>query len=351
MNFFDLVTSSNLVAYWLEKNLNDPTVGAQLFPYKKEIGVELSYIKGANNQPVGLRLSAYDSKSIRRDRRGIEKVSTEMPYFKESMVVDEKMRQQLNTLLQTQNMNLIKNIIARIFDDQIQLITSAYETIERARMQMLTTGTLVLASNGQSYTYDYGMPAENKITVTTSWTSTGADPVKDITDAQATARTKGYKLTRAMCNSNCLNALLNNTNIKNTLYVLAGGNISLTVNDVIRYIEERTGIVIYVNDNGYVDETTGTFTTYFSDDTFVLFPEGELGNTHFGVTPAESDLMTGATEAEVSLVDGAIAVLSHKEYDPVNVETIVSMVMLPSFEQVEGVFVIDTTASSSEGNI
>ena len=99
MNFFDLVTSSNLVAYWLEKNLNDPTVGAQLFPYKKEIGVELSYIKGANNQPVGLRLSAYDSKSIRRDRRGIEKVSTEMPYFKESMVVDEKMRQQLNTLL------------------------------------------------------------------------------------------------------------------------------------------------------------------------------------------------------------------------------------------------------------
>ena len=351
MNFFDLVTSSNLVAYWIEKDLNDPTVGAQLFPYKKEIGVELDWIKGANNQPVGLRLSAYDAKAIRRDRQGIEKVKTEMPYFKESMIVDEKLRQQLNTILQTQNEALIRNVIARIFDDQIRLIKSAYETIERVRMQMLTTGTITLASNGQAYTYDYGMPEGNKITVTTSWATSGADPVKDITDAQALARAKGYKLTRAMCNSNCLNDLLNNTNIKNRIYVLAGGNVSLTINDVVRYIEETAGVTIYVNDNGYVDESTGTFTRYFSDDTFVLFPDGELGNTHFGTTPAESDLMSGATEAEVSLVDNAIAVVSHKEYDPVNVETIVSMVMLPSFEQVEGVFVIDTTASSSEGNI
>ena len=93
MNFFDLVTSSNIVAYWINKDLNDPTVGDQLFPFKKELGVELDWIKGANNQVVGLRLSAYNSKSIRRDRQGIEKYKTEMPFFKESMVVDEKMRQ------------------------------------------------------------------------------------------------------------------------------------------------------------------------------------------------------------------------------------------------------------------
>lgn len=341
MNFFDLVTSSNLVAYWLEKDLNDPTVGAQLFPYKKEIGVELDWIKGANNQPVGLRLSAYDSKSIRRDRQGIEKVQTEMPFFKESMVVDEKMRQELNTLIQTQNEALIRAIVARIFDDQIKLIKAAYETIERVRMQLLTTGTIILASNGQSYSYDYGMPQENKRNATTAWTATGADPVADITAAQQVARKNGYKLTRAMCNTNCLNALLNNTNIKNTLYVFANGNISITVEDVRKYIEDRTGIAIYVNDNGYVNES-GVFTTYFADDVFVLMPDGDLGNTHFGRTPEESDLMSGATEAEVSLVDNAIAVTSHKEYDPVNVETKVSMVMLPSFEQANGVFILDT---------
>lgn len=340
MTFFELVTSSNLVAYWIEKDLNDPTVGDQLFPFKKELGVELDWVKGANNQVVGLRLSAYDSKSIRRDRQGIEKVKTEMPFFKESMVVDEKMRQQLNTLLQTQNESLIRTIIARIFDDEIKLIKAAYETVERVRMQLLTTGTITLASNGQSYVYDYGMPASNKITVSNAWSDSSADPVKDISDAQKVARKNGYKLTRAMCNSNCLNSLLNNTNIKNTLYVFANGNISITVDDVRKYIEERTGITIYVNDNGYVNEQ-GTFTTYFADDIFVLMPDGPLGETHYGTTPEESDLMSGATDAEVELVNNSVAVTTSKQIDPVNVETKVSMVMLPSFEMANGVFILD----------
>jgi hypothetical protein len=346
MNFFDLVTSSNLVAYWIEKDLNDVKVGDQLFPFKKEIGVKLSWIKGANNQVVGLKLSAYDSKSIRRDRQGIEKVETEMPFFKESMVVDEVMRQELNTLLQTQNEALIRNIVARIFNDQVKLIKAAYETVERVRMQLLTTGTITLASNGQSYTYDYGMPQENKITVSTAWSAANADPVKDITDAQKVALKKGHKLTRAMCNSNCLNALLNNTNIKNTLYVFANGNISITVEDVRKYIEDRTGITIYVNDNGYVNEA-GQFTGYFADDTFVLMPAVPLGETHFGTTPEESDLMTGATKAEVSLVNNSVAVTSVKEEDPVNVMTKVSMVMLPSFEQADAVFILDVNPSNN----
>jgi hypothetical protein len=340
MNFFELVTSSNLVAYWIEKDLNDVKVGDQLFPFKKEIGVELDWIKGANNQVVGLKLSAYDSKSIRRDRQGIEKVKTEMPFFKESMVVDEKMRQSLNTLLQTQNEALIRTIIAKIFDDEVKLIKAAYETVERVRMQLLTTGTITLASNGQSYTYDYGMPAENKITVTTGWADENADPVKDITDAQKVARRKGHKLTRAMCNTNCLNTLLNNVNIKNTLYVFAQGKISITIEDVRKYIEERTGITIYVNDNGYVAEN-GTFTNYFADDIFVLMPAEPLGETHFGTTPEESDLMSGTTDAEVSLVNNSVAVTTSKQVDPVNVETKVSMVMLPSFEQADAVFILD----------
>ena len=98
-SIFDLVTSANVVAYWIEKNVNEqPLLGETLFPYQREIGIKLDWIKGASNQPIALRLSAYDSKAIRRDREGIEKYKTEMPFFKESMVVDEKMRQQLNFL-------------------------------------------------------------------------------------------------------------------------------------------------------------------------------------------------------------------------------------------------------------
>jgi len=342
---YELVTSSNMVAYWLEKNLNTYTIGDQLFPYKKEIGVEIDWIKGANNQPVGLRLSAYDAKSIRRDREGIEKYKTEMPFFKESMVIDEKMRQQLNTLFQTQNEEIIRNIVAKIFDDQIKLITAAFETIERMRMQLVTTGTITLASNGQAYSYDYGMPQGNKITVQTAWSSASANIVKDINDAKKLARTAGYKLTRAMCNSNLLDALTANTNISKRIYAMSNGAVYITAEEVRRFIEQETGIVIAINDDGYIDESTGSFVQYVADDVFVLMPEGPLGETHIGVTPEESDLMTGATKAEVALVNNGIAVTTFAIEDPVNVETKVSMVALPSFEQADGVFILDVDPS------
>lgn len=344
---FDLVTSANMVAYWLQKDLNEYTVGDQLFPFKKEIGVEIDWIKGANNQPVGLKLSAYDAKSIRRDRQGIEKYKTEMPFFKESMVIDEKLRQQLNTLIQTQNEAIIRTMIAKIFDDQIKLIRAAYETIERMRMQLLTTGTITLASNGQAYSYDYGMPQENFITVQNAWSDGNANIVKDINEVKKLARKRGYKLTRAICNSNLLEALTANTNIAKRIYVMTGGNVYITSQEVKRFIEQETGITIYVQDNGYIDETTGNFVNYFADDVFVMIPEGRLGETHLGVTPEESDLMTGATKAEVSLVNNGIAVTTFAIEDPVNVETKVSMVALPSFEQADGVFILDVNPTNN----
>lgn len=344
---FDLVTSSNMVAYWIERDLNKYTVGDQLFPYKKEIGVEIDWIKGVNNQPVGLKLSAYDAKAIRRDRQGIEKYKTEMPFFKESMVIDEKLRQQLNTLMQTQNKAIIRTIIAKIFDDQIKLIRAAFETIERMRMQLLTTGTITLASNGQSYSYDYGMPQENFITVQNAWSDGNANIVKDINQVKKLARKRGYKLTRAICNSNLLEALTANTNIAKRIYVMTGGNVYITSQEVKRFIEQETGLTIYVQDNGYIDETTGNFVYYFPDDVFVMIPDGKLGETHIGITPEESDLMTGATRADVSLVNNGIAVTTFAIKDPVNVETKVSMVALPSFEQADGVFILDVDPTNN----
>ena len=337
---YDLVTSKNIVAYWIEKNLNTYTVGEQLFPFKKEIGIKLEWIKGVKGQPVGLRLSAYDSKSIRRDRQGIDKYDTVMPFFKESMVLDEATRQQLNVMLQTNNEALIENIIANVFDDQIKLITAAYETIERMRMQLLTSGAITLSSNGQSYSYDFGMPESNKITVTTGWYDADSDPVKDIQDIKDAARLNGVKITRAMCNTNALKTLLGNKNISSRIYVLGNGNVSITTEEVRKYIERETGITIFVNDEGYIDESTGNFVPYFADDIFTLFPDGELGKTHFGMTPEESDLMN-ANVADVSIVDNAIAVTTSKLVDPVNSEMKVSMVALPSFEMADAVYILD----------
>ena len=73
-----------------------------------------------------------------------------------------------------------------------------------------------------------------------------------------------------------------------------------------------------------------------------MFPGTVLGKTWFGTTPAESDLMTG-NAANVSITETGVAVVTHQKVDPVQVETIVSMICLPSFEMADGVGIIDTT--------
>lgn len=342
-SLYDMLVSSNIVAYWLELNVNSqPMLGETLFPTVREIGTKLEWIKGANNQPVALRLSAYDAKAIRRDNRGIEKYDTEMPFFKESKYIDEKMRQQLNILMQTNNQALINQILSKIFVDEVELIKASHIALERMRMQALTTGTVTLASNGQSYSYDYGVPADQKVTVGTSWSTASADIIGDIANYVEKMKAKGVNITRAVCNSSVAKYFKTNTAMKNAIYVFANGTVNITIDKAIEYIYAETGVRIVVDDDVYVTET-GTATKYVPDDTFVMFPEGDLGYTHMGVTPEESDLMNSLS-ANVSIVDDGIAVTTHEEHDPVNVETKVTMVALPSFERANEVMIVDVTA-------
>lgn len=341
-SLYNMLVSSNIVAYWLELNVNSqPMLGETLFPTVREIGTKLEWIKGANNQPVALRLSAYDAKAIRRDNRGIEKYDTEMPFFKESKYIDEKMRQQLNILMQTNNQALINQILSKIFVDEVELIKASHIALERMRMQALTTGTVTLASNGQSYSYDYGVPADQKVTVGTSWSTASADIIGDIANYVEKMKAKGVNITRAVCNSSVAKYFKTNTAMKNAIYVFANGTVNITIDKAIEYIYAETGVRIVVDDDVYVTET-GTATKYVPDDTFVMFPEGDLGYTHMGVTPEESDLMN-SLNAKVSIVDNGIAVTTHEEHDPVNVETKVTMVALPSFERANEVMIVDVT--------
>ena len=343
MNIFDLVTAKNIAQFWLEKNLNQqPLLGETLFPNVKEMGVKLEWIKGAKNQPVGLRLSAYDSKSIRRDRKGLEKYETEMPFFKESMYIDEELRKNLNMLVQTNNEQLINQVLTKIFDDEIHLINASYITMERMRMEALTTGTITLSSNGQSYSYDYGVEPSQKKTVGKSWSNPDADILGDIVNYVEEMKAKGVTITRAIVNSSVAKHFRTNTAIKNAVYVFANGTVNVTTARALDYIYNETGVSIYVYDNVYVNEN-GEAVKYVPDNTMVLLPDGQLGQTHLGVTPEESDLMNSLA-AEVELVNGAIAVTTHKEHDPVTVETKVSMVALPSFERANEILIVDTDA-------
>ena len=79
MSIFDLVTSAELAAYWLELTQDrEPFLGEELFPDDKKRGLDLKYIKGAKGLPVVLKTSAFDAAAIPRPRIGFEKLSAEI---------------------------------------------------------------------------------------------------------------------------------------------------------------------------------------------------------------------------------------------------------------------------------
>ena len=328
---YDLVTAQNIAAYWEEKNQNaQPLLGETLFPKKKRLGTKLEWIKGANNQPVALRTSTYDAKQY----------NTTMPFFKESKYIDEELRQELNNVIASNNGEVVNAILTNIFDDEAELIDASEIALERMRMEALTTGNITLSDNGQSYDYDYLLEDDQKDTVSTSWSDPSADIIGDVVKIVEDYKAKGINITRAVCNSSVAKHFRTNTAIKNAVYVFANGTVPVTTARALDYIYNETGVRFYVYDNVYVNESKQSV-KYVPNDTVVFMPEGDLGNTNMGTTPEESDLRNNLN-ADVAVVNGGVAVTTSQIVDPVNVETKVSMVVLPSFERANTIFILDT---------
>lgn len=342
MTIFDIITSTEIASYWeLMTQDRAPYLGEELFPNEKKLGLKLDWLKGSNGLPVVLKASAFDVKAVPRPRIGFEKLSAEMPFFKESKYIDEELRQQLNMILETGNQAYIDTIANRIFADETELLEGAAAQRERMRMMMLTTGVISMKSNGQIYEYDYRIPEGHKKTVTKSWSDPTATIMDDIRKAQDTIKEDtGVELTRAVTTSKVIGYMRNNTEIKKSIAVLTDGQGFISDSKVVSYIKDELSITIAVDDKKYKDEDEKT-QNYVPEDTFTLIPDGKLGNTWFGTTPEESDLLTSGV-ANVSIVDTGVAITTVTETDPVNVNTKVTMICLPDFPTADQVFIYDT---------
>lgn len=343
MTIFDLMQGAQLAAYWEVLNQDEaPYPGEELFPADKKRGISLKWIKGSKGLPVVLKTSAFDVHAIPRPRVGFDKLTAEMPYFKESTYIDEELRQELNLVLETGNQAYIDSVMNKIFDDETRLLRGAAASRERMRMMALTTGVVSMTANGQAFTFDYGIPDAHKDTVSVSWsTHATADPIEDIRAAKEKIQEEtGAVITRAMCDSSTWRNIRNNDKIKKAIFVLTNGAGAVSDAKLRTYIMDELEIDVLVNDKRYKDENEQTL-KFMPANTFVMFPDGDLGKTWFGTTPAESDLMSGSV-ANVSITDTGVAVTTVQKADPVQVETIVSMICLPSFEQADQVFILDT---------
>lgn len=351
-NVMELVSAKALTTYWQETVSNRiPYLGEGLFPAKKKMGLDLAWIKGYKGLPVALKPSHFDTKATVRDRIGVKKIETEMPFFREAMTIKERDRQELLRFRENDNQNLYSSIISEIFDDRAQLIEGALIQAERMRMQLLVTGGISIVANGVDYTYNYDVDGEwtknnyQEMSGTSMWSDTEqSTPLEDIRAMQQkVVDLTGVKPTRAIMTQKTWNYLLQNKSIKIMLNPLAGGLNMVRDAELKSLLSSELGLTVAIYDKKFKTET-GATQNFYPDNYITLLPGSTIGNTYYGTTPEEADLQSANFNGDVDIVETGVAVTTINIPHPVNKETIVSEIVLPSFERMNEVATMKVAA-------
>lgn len=347
--FLKLVSPAAISMNWTEaQTAADPYLGEALFPRKQKAGLDLKWIKGNKGLPISLMPSAFDAQATYRDRIGVKSIETEMPFFREGFKIKEQDRQNVLRAIDT-NDPYIREIIATIFDDANQLIEGARVVAERERMQLLFAENgnvgIKIVANGVTYEYNYdpngSWKASNYFAITDpqkKWDDPDhSDPMADIQEAKDAISDKGGLSKMIAMNNVTFRALRQNKKILNKFITSTGIAVGVAGDgDIIKVLKdslELDGIVIY--NKKYQDESKATH-KFVPDGYVAVLPDGALGDTYLGTTPEEADLQ-GKSIADVAIVDTGVAVTQVLNPHPVNVNTYVSEIVLPSYERMDHV--------------
>ena len=360
MELTKIFTPRAVAEHWEEVASNQiPYIGTALFPARKKAGLDLAWIKGSKGLPISLMPSAFDAKATFRDRIGVKRLETEMPFFREGFKIKEKDRQEI-LRVQEQNDPYLDEVLARIYDDADELIAGANVVPERMIMQLLfpTDGQpkIVIQANGVDYSYNYDPDGSwynagsggnyFVLTSTALWTATGtADPFANFKTVQDAVSSKtGTKPTVAVMNSFTFNLLAKIDAVKNRFLSTSGIALGyISDGDVKRVFADTNGITFIVYDKQYKDES-GVSHAFVPDGYVAILPQGALGATWYGTTPEMADLMGGASDAKVAVVNTGVTITQIVDTHPVNINTFASEIVLPSYERMNEVALLKVTA-------
>ena len=135
------------IALYIKQLAPMDTLDSALFPSVKQYGMEISLAKGAKQKAVALRQSSFDvAVRPRVLNASVSVEKKEMPFFKESILIQERERQQLMLALSANNENTVQAILGTIFDNYASLVDGAYVQARRMRAQIIQNGTINMTS-------------------------------------------------------------------------------------------------------------------------------------------------------------------------------------------------------------
>lgn len=330
---FEKIFGFSVIKDYLKNREYKSMLGATLFPETKIQDIDLAYIKGANNLPVSASIHGFDTETEIASRETIDYVKERLALIKRKI----KMGEELLIKLQTPRTNAeFEKAKEQVFNDIDKMVIAVKTRIEAMRMEALTSGQIKVNENGAVITVDYSVPSGNIKTLggTSIWTDNSSQPIKDIFSwTNDLVNSSGVTPTRALTSNIVLANILSNDSVRKAMY---GTNTSKMISkkDLNDFLEAQDLPKIATYDEKYrVQGKDGKYTTkrYFDEDKFVMFGDGELGETVYGLTPEEVELQ-GKAGNEISEQD-KIIVQIYDTKDPVAKWTKAVATALPTFPQ------------------
>lgn len=340
MNLQDFISAKEIALY-IENLPPRTTIDQALFPNTKQWGTEIELAKGSKQKPVALRMSTFDVAVKPRALKADLKIDKkELPFFKESVLIKEKDRQLLMMALQANNQNLVEQIVSQVYDNYQSLVDGAGVQATRMRAQLLQKGVINVVTDEGDIVVDYEVPVAHKETLTgeATWNNPGADIVGDIQRWQTALSNDGYaKPNRMLLTEPTFAYISQNTAILNELKARNMGEVIVTTQDIIAYLNRKLNLSVGFLNGTFIAEDGSTM-NYYEDDYVALIPDGVLGKTVYGTTPEEADKVYGTGKLDTEIVNTGVAITTMLKEDPVTVETKVSQLVLPSFDRADECF-------------
>lgn len=355
----DILSTQAIAAYMTENASNKiPYLGEAFFPSKKKMGIDLKWLKSHMELGIALKASNFDAIPTIRPRGQAQMTKEQMPLFRESMIVKETDLAEL-ARVREENDPYLQPIVDSLYDDVGNLVNGAEISAEKMRMQLLApaSGNVKIAiglEDNTAYTYDYDANGSWKSTNymalsnPDTWdNSQTAKPLKDVREAIKYLASKGVEATNIIMNSTTFDYLLENDQVKNALISITGRTIDFLDDFTVKEIFSRKlGLNVIIYDKMYKD-TDGSDKKFYPDNYVTILGSSQVGSTWRGSTPEELTTIGGFMDnlpqapVDITVLPSGIAVAVQTEYKPsYTVTTTASQIVLPSYEGMDGVFVI-----------
>lgn len=350
MRITDIFTPKAIAAQYTEVASNRiPYLGAGLFPNAKKMGLDLALIKAHKGLNVKLAPSNFDAKATLRARGKFSVERNEMAFFREAMLVTEHDQQEIMRVQEAGDPYAM-DILRRLYDDANTLIDAANMVPEIMRMQLLcpedgSPKISVAGKDGVVYDYNYDPTGEyrdnNFVSASTAWADAeAATPLTDIRTAQDHIEGMyGSRPTIALMNRSTFSDLVASKQVRDAILAQnVTANIFMTDAIVKDVLKNALGVTVLLYDKVFANED-GTTEKFYKDGFVTLLPTGALGKTWYGTTPEERG------GKNVAIVNTGVAVSVIDYENPVNTETVVSEIVLPSYERMNETCVLDVRMS------